>query len=62
MHEVALESVPASQHARYGLVVKRADLRTFPSPMRGYDSAEDRDVDRFQETRAVSRHAGVDRA
>jgi len=49
-HEVALESVPASQHARYGLVVKRADLRTFPSPTRGYDSAEDRDVDRFQET------------
>ena len=50
MNNVALESVPASQHSRYGLVVKRADLRTFPSPMRGYESADDRDVDRFQET------------
>ena len=36
MRNVALESVPETQPTRYGLVVKRADLRTFPSPMRGY--------------------------
>ncbi|HET9474154.1 MAG TPA: SH3 domain-containing protein, partial [Steroidobacteraceae bacterium] len=50
MQGVALDSVPESQRTRYGLVVKRADLRTFPSPMRGYRSADDRDIDRFQES------------
>jgi len=50
MHNVALESVPANQRTRYGLVVKRADLRTFPSAMRAYNSADDRDIDRFQES------------
>ena len=50
MHNVALESVPASQRTRYGLVVKRADLRTFPAPLRGFNSADDRDIDRFQES------------
>jgi cell wall-associated NlpC family hydrolase len=47
---VALESVPETQRTRYGLVVKRADLRTFPSPMRAYKSNEERDIDRFQES------------
>jgi hypothetical protein len=47
---MALESVPQSQSTRYGLVVKRADLRTFPTPLRAYDSADDRDIDRFQES------------
>ena len=46
----ALETVPESQRTRYGLVVKRADLRTFPAPLRGYNSADDRDIDRFQES------------
>ncbi|HEU5133704.1 MAG TPA: SH3 domain-containing protein [Steroidobacteraceae bacterium] len=50
MHGMALESVPQSQPTRFGLVVKRADLRTFPSSLRAYSSAEDRDIDRFQET------------
>jgi hypothetical protein len=50
MHGVALESLPENQRTRYGLVVARADLRTFPSPMRGYRSADDRDIDRFQES------------
>jgi cell wall-associated NlpC family hydrolase len=47
---VALESVPQMQSTRFGLVVKRADLRTFPSQMRAYKSSEDRDIDRFQES------------
>jgi cell wall-associated NlpC family hydrolase len=46
----ALDNVPASQPARYGLVVERANLRSFPSTQRGYDSADDHDIDRFQET------------
>jgi hypothetical protein len=50
MQAVALESVPENQRTRFGLVVKRADLRTFPAPLRGYDSATDRDIDRFQES------------
>jgi hypothetical protein len=47
---MALESVPESQRTRYGLVVKRAALRTFPTTQRAYDSADDRDIDRFQES------------
>ena len=47
---VALEQVPATQHTRYGLVVRRADLRTFPSMLSGFTSAESQNVDRFQET------------
>ena len=50
VHGMALESVPPTQHTRYGLVVKRADLRTFPSPQRAYSEASDRDIDRFQES------------
>ena len=67
MQGVALDSVPESQRTRYGLVVKRADLRTFPSPMRGYRSADDRDIDRFQEsalfpgTPVVIAHESADR-
>jgi hypothetical protein len=47
---LALDAVPESQPTRYGLVVHRADLRTFPSTQRAYDSADDHDIDRFQET------------
>jgi hypothetical protein len=50
MHGAALEAVPETQRTRYGLVVKRANLRTFPTPMRAFTSAEDRDIDRFQES------------
>ena len=50
IRNVALETVPESQRTRYGLAVKRADLRTFPAPLRGYNSADDRDIDRFQES------------
>ena len=47
---MALESVPETRPTRYGLVVKRAALRTFPTTLRAYDSADDRDIDRFQES------------
>jgi cell wall-associated NlpC family hydrolase len=50
MKAAALDTVPASQRTRFGLVVQRADLRSFPSTQRGYDSADDHDIDRFQET------------
>jgi hypothetical protein len=50
MSNVALDSVPESARTRYGLVVRRADLRSFPSPQRAYRTAEDRDIDRFQES------------
>ncbi|MET0658848.1 MAG: SH3 domain-containing protein [Steroidobacteraceae bacterium] len=50
IQNVALDSVPQSQRTRYGLAVKRGDLRTFPAPLRGYNSADDRDIDRFQES------------
>jgi hypothetical protein len=46
----ALADIPPSQPTRYGLVVQRADLRSFPAALRGYDSADDHDIDRFQET------------
>jgi cell wall-associated NlpC family hydrolase len=50
MQGLSLESVPHSQTTRYGLVVKRASLRTFPNSLRAYSSADDRDIDRFQES------------
>jgi hypothetical protein len=50
LDNVAIGTVPESQRTRFGLVVKRADLRTFPATLRGYDSADERDIDRFQET------------
>lgn len=50
MGNVALDAVPESQSTRYGLIVKRADLRTFPSPQRAYRTDDDRDIDRFQES------------
>lgn len=35
---------------RFGLVTHRADLRTFPTAQRVFSSADDRDIDRFQES------------
>lgn len=45
-----LEAMAESRPARYGLVVRRADLRTFPTRLRVYRSAGSTDIDRFQET------------
>ena len=50
LNGLALEAVPERQPTRYGMVVRRADLRTFPSALRAYDSADDRNIDRFQES------------
>jgi hypothetical protein len=50
MANLALDALPASVPTRYGLIVKRADLRTFPTLMRVYDSRDDTDIDRFQES------------
>jgi hypothetical protein len=50
LRNVALDEVPENQRTRYGLAVKRADLRTFPTLLRAYSSADDRDIDRFQES------------
>ncbi|WP_108470648.1 SH3 domain-containing protein [Rhodanobacter thiooxydans] len=46
----ALDAIPAQQPARYGLVVRRAALRTFPTALRVFSEKGDTDIDRFQET------------
>jgi cell wall-associated NlpC family hydrolase len=46
---LALDKIPATQRTRHGLAVRRGDLRTFPTRLRAFDSANDRDIDRFQE-------------
>jgi cell wall-associated NlpC family hydrolase len=48
--QLALDRVPTEQPARYGLVVKRAALRSFPTDVRVFTSDDDQDIDRFQET------------
>lgn len=47
---VNLSAIPASQPTRFGLVVHRADLRTFPTRTRVFSSNDDHDIDRFQES------------
>ena len=47
---LALGAVPASQPTRYGLIVQRAALRTFPTTLRVFSSKGDTDIDRFQES------------
>ncbi|HET6431159.1 SH3 domain-containing protein [Dyella sp.] len=46
----AIDAVPAHQKTRYGLVVERAALRSFPTALRVFSEAGDTDIDRFQET------------
>lgn len=47
---LALDAVPAQQSSRYGMIVQRAALRTFPTDTRVFTSTDDTDIDRFQET------------
>jgi len=47
---LALDALPASQPARFGLVVRRASLRTFPDATRVFADPDDQDIDRFQES------------
>lgn len=44
------DAVPASEPTRYGLVVKRAALRSLPTDLRVFSHPGDTDIDRFQET------------
>ena len=46
----AIRNIPARQSARFGLVVHRAALRTFPTRMRVFTTTDDTDLDRFQES------------
>ncbi len=48
--QLALEAIPAQQPTRYGLIVRRAALRKFPTTLRVFSTAGDTDIDRFQET------------
>ncbi|GAB3781312.1 SH3 domain-containing protein [Dyella agri] len=47
---LALADIPAQQPTRYGLVVRRAALRAFPTALRVFSEKGDTDIDRFQET------------
>src|SRR5690606_6488688 len=46
----ALDAIPARQPTRYGLVVRRAALRGFPTARRVFSANDDTDIDRFQES------------
>ncbi|HST45815.1 MAG TPA: SH3 domain-containing protein, partial [Luteimonas sp.] len=65
---LALKAIPQTQVTRYGMVVRRADLRTFPTRLRVFHSPDDHDIDRFQEsalfpgTPVVIAHESRDRA
>ncbi|RPE77052.1 SH3 domain-containing protein [Vulcaniibacterium tengchongense] len=45
-----LDAIPERQPLRYGLVVHRAALRTFPTHLRAFSTRGDSDIDRFQES------------
>lgn len=47
---LGLDAIPARTAPQYGLVVKRAALRTFPTRERVFSSVGDTDIDRFQES------------
>jgi cell wall-associated NlpC family hydrolase len=47
---LALDAVPAQQPTRYGMIVQRAALRSYPTDTRVFTSSDDTDIDRFQET------------
>src|SRR5512141_1220317 len=45
-----LGAIAEQTAARYALVMRRADLRTFPSTLRAFSEKGNRDIDRFQES------------
>lgn len=51
--DLALDRIPAKVSVRYGLVVHRAALRTFPTMLRVFSEPGETDIDRFQETALV---------
>jgi hypothetical protein len=46
----ALDAIPQRQSTRYGLVVHRADLRSFPTAQRMFSRQGETDIDRLQES------------
>ncbi|MFC4313346.1 SH3 domain-containing protein [Steroidobacter flavus] len=50
MATLNLDGVAATQATRYGMVVRRADVRTFPTRARVFSNTDDTDIDRFQES------------
>lgn len=46
----ALERVPAKVRVRFGVTVRRTEMRAFPSPQRVFAEADDYEFDRFIET------------
>ena len=50
VEDLALDAIPAQQPARFGLVVHRAALRTFPTSLRVFSKPGETDIDHFQET------------
>lgn len=47
---VNVAAIPATQQTRFGMVVRRSDLRTFPTRMRIFSEPDNgTDIDRFQE-------------
>ena len=63
---LALDTIPASQATRFGLVVARAPMRSFPTLQRVFSRVGDTDIDRWQEsaefpgTPVVIAHASAD--
>jgi len=47
---LALDAIDATTTPRYGLVVQRAALRTFPTTQRVFSGTDNTDIDRFQES------------
>ena len=47
--DLGLESISDTVEVRFALVVKRADMRTYPTDNRYYKSPDDQNLDRFQE-------------
>lgn len=45
-----IAAVPDTQATRFGIVVRRASLRSFPTALRVFSSQGDTDIDRFQES------------
>jgi cell wall-associated NlpC family hydrolase len=47
---VDVAAIPATQQTRFGMVVRRSSLRTFPTSLRVFNAPDDgTDIDRFQE-------------
>ncbi len=47
---LGLARIPDPVATRWGMVVQRADMRTFPTSVRVFSDPDDTDIDRFQET------------